>query len=59
MKMFLVTACVKCGHKVFSLEKRISADTAMDAVKAFKEDYPNSKMIRTKLLCNKKKDLTK
>lgn len=55
MKMFLVTACVKCGHKVFSLEKRISADTAMDAVKAFREDYPNSKMIRTKLLRGAKK----
>lgn len=49
--MFLITGCVKCGHKIFNLEKRISANTAVDAVKAFKEDYPNAKMIRTKVLC--------
>lgn len=50
MKKFLITGCVKCGHKVFSLEKRITAATAVDAVKAFKTDFPNAKMIRTKLL---------
>lgn len=53
MKMFLITGCIRCGHKVFSLEKRIVADTAENAVKAFKKDYPSTKMIRTKVLKNK------
>ena len=50
MKKFLITGCVRCGHKVFNLEKRITAATAVDAVKTFKTDFPNAKMIRTKLL---------
>lgn len=43
MKKFLITGCVKCGHKVFSLEKRISAATAADAVQIFKANFPNAK----------------
>lgn len=51
MKVFLITGCIKCGHKLFNLEKRIVADTAANAVKTFKEDYPNAKLIRSKVLC--------
>ena len=50
MKKFLITGCVKCGHKVFSLEKRISVATAADAVQIFKANFPNAKMIRSKVL---------
>lgn len=51
MKVFLITGCLKCGHKIFNLEKRIVANSAVDAVNAFKADYPNAKMIRSKALC--------
>ncbi len=50
MKMFLVTGCVKCGHKIFNLKKRIVADTAEGAIKIFKADFPHAKMIRSKVL---------
>ena len=50
MKKFLITGCVRCGHKIFNLEKHITATTAVDAVKAFKADFPNAKMVCAKLL---------
>ena len=50
MKTFLVTGSVKCGHKIFSLKKRIVADTAEGAIEVFKKNFPHAKMIRTKLL---------
>lgn len=50
MKKFLITGCVRCGHKVFSLEKRITAVTAVEAVKVFKANFPNAKMISSKIL---------
>ena len=50
MKKFLITGCIRCGHKVFSLEKRITAVTAVEAVKIFKTSFPNAKMICSKIL---------
>ena len=50
MKKFLITGCVRCGHKVFNLEKHITAATAVDAVQIFKANFPNAKMIRSKIL---------
>lgn len=50
MKKFLITGCVRCGHKVFNLQKYITATTAVDAVKIFKATFPNAKMICSKML---------
>ena len=50
MKKFLITGCVRCGHKIFNLEKHITAATAVEAVKTFKANFPNAKMIRSKIL---------
>lgn len=51
MKVFLITGVIRCGHKLYNLEKRIIANTAVDAIQTFREDYPSAKMIRSKALC--------
>ena len=50
MKKFLVTGYIRCGHKVFTLEKHIVAVTANDAIRVFKISFPNAKMIRSEAL---------
>ena len=50
MKKFLITGCVRCGHKVFTLERHIVAVTANDAIRVFKINFPNAKMIRFETL---------
>lgn len=50
MKKFLITGCVRCGHKIFTLEKHIVAVTANDAIRVFKINFPNAKMIRFEIL---------
>lgn len=50
MKKFLVTGCIRCGHKVFTLEKYVVAVTASDAIRVFKISFPNAKMIRSETL---------
>ena len=50
MKKFLITGCIRCGHKVFSLERQIVAVTANDAIQIFKISFPNAKMIRSETL---------
>lgn len=50
MNVFLITGVIRCGHKLFNVEKRITASSAVNAIMVFKEDYPNAKMIRSKIL---------
>ena len=46
MKMYDVNGVIKCGHRLFNLQKFIIAHDEAEAIAIFKACRPNAKMVR-------------
>lgn len=47
MKMFSVNGTIKCGHRLFNLEKFIIAHDEAEATAIYKASRPDAKFIKT------------
>lgn len=46
MKLFEIHGTVKCGHRLYELQKYVIADTPMDAVAQYRKEHPHAKCLR-------------
>lgn len=46
MKLWDVNGTIKCGHRLYNVQKFIIADNAMDAVAMYRKEHPQAKCLQ-------------
>ena len=45
MKLYVVEGMIRCGHRVYSLQKHIIAESRSEARDTYKVEHPHAKVI--------------
>lgn len=45
MKLFVIDGMIRCGHRVYSLQKYIVAESKSEAKDTFKIEHPHAKIV--------------
>lgn len=47
MKLWDVNGTIKCGHRLYNVQKFIVAETYSDAITMYQKEHPHAKCIKT------------
>lgn len=45
MKLFVVEGMIRCGHRVYNLQKHIIAESRSEARDTYKAEHPHAKVV--------------